>query len=74
MDFPFLELFGGILFVFKMNLLDANSGDPDQMLYTTFYWTWANSAELGLNGLMYCKTCVKWPLKNTQNKDLYDKW
>ena len=20
------------------------------------------------------KTCVKWPLKNKQNKDLYDKW
>ena len=22
----------------------------------------------------YSKTCVKRPLKNTQNKDLYDKW
>ena len=21
----------------------------------------------------YCKTCVKWPLKNRQNKDRYDK-
>ena len=22
----------------------------------------------------YSKTCVKWPLKNRQNKDLNDKW
>ena len=22
----------------------------------------------------YCKTCLKWPLKNRQNKDLNDKW
>ena len=24
--------------------------------------------------LTYSKTCVKWPLKNRQNKDLNDKW
>ena len=23
---------------------------------------------------IYLKTCVKWPLKNRQNKDLNDKW
>ena len=24
--------------------------------------------------LIYCKTCVKWLLKNRQNEDLNDKW
>ena len=24
--------------------------------------------------LRYSKTCIKWPLKNRQSKDLYDKW
>ena len=24
--------------------------------------------------VLYSKTCVKWPLKNRQNKDLNDKW
>ena len=23
---------------------------------------------------IYCEICVKWPLKNRQNKDLNDKW
>ena len=23
---------------------------------------------------VYRKTCVKWPLKNRQNNNLYDKW
>ena len=26
------------------------------------------------NTSLYCKTCVKWPLKNRQNKGLYNKW
>ena len=25
-------------------------------------------------GHMYSKTCLKWPLKNRQNRDLNDKW
>ena len=24
--------------------------------------------------VLYSKTCVRWPLKNRQNKNLYDKW
>ena len=28
----------------------------------------------GVSSIVYIKTCVKRPLTNRQNKDLYDKW
>ena len=30
--------------------------------------------KMTLNKAFYSKTCLKRPLKNRQNKDLYDKW
>ena len=47
-------------------LMDANNMIPYQ-----------KSADLSLHRFqkrVYSKTCVKWPLKNRQNKDVYDKW
>ena len=57
-----------IFFSLKNFIVLANSADPNEMPhYVAFY--------LGLHCLpKYSKTCVKQPLKNRQNKALYDKW
>ena len=44
----------------------TNREDPDQ--------TASSDVCLGILAVNYSKTCLKQPLKNRQNKDLYDKW
>ena len=33
-----------------------------------------DNMDVRFNPVVYSKTCLKRPLKNIQNKDLYDKW
>ena len=53
----------------------TNHGSPQAHIASTSRRLTILSIKLKLlSAPNYCKTCVKRPLKNRQNKDLYDKW